>query len=345
MGCAGNGQQLQMGFISWDDMKVFDTSNERSELKENRSYRSSSISRVIVVDKTGRGDSLTVQGAIDMVPHNNSQRIKIHILPGIYREKVYIPASKPLISLIGYENRSSETIITWNNKASDKDMNGVVLGTYKSATVTIESDYFCATAITFENSVVAIPGGDGMQAVALRIDGNMAMFYRVRVLGTQDTLLDYTGSHYFYQSYIQGAVDFIFGRARSLYQDCILRSTAKRFGAIAAHHRDSPAEDTGFSFVNCKIYGTGTILLGRAWGNYSRTIFSYCEIDNNISPSGWSDWNDPSRQKTVVFGEYKCKGKGADRKKRVSWSRSFSDKEATPFLDTKFIGGDKWLRL
>lgn len=63
-----------------------------------------------------------------------------------------------------------------------------------------------------------MPGGFGMQAVALRIAGDKAMFYRVRILGTQDTLLDDTGSHYFYQCHIQGSVDFIFGTARSLYQ-------------------------------------------------------------------------------------------------------------------------------
>ena len=57
-----------------------------------------------------------------------------------------------------------------------------------------------------------------MQAVALRIAGDKAVFYRVRILGTQDTLLDDVGSHYFYQSYIQGSIDFIFGRARSLYK-------------------------------------------------------------------------------------------------------------------------------
>lgn len=63
-----------------------------------------------------------------------------------------------------------------------------------------------------------MPGGFGMQAVALRIAGDKAMFYRVKILGTQDTLLDDTGSHYFYHSHIQGSVDFIFGTARSLYQ-------------------------------------------------------------------------------------------------------------------------------
>ena len=138
-----------------------------------------------------------------------------------------------------------------------------------------------------------------MQAVALRIACDKAMFYKVRVLGSQDTLLDENGSHYFYQSHIQGTVDFIFGKSRSPYQDCAIQSTAKYYGAIAAHHRNSPNEDTGFSFVHCKIIGNGNIYLGRGWGAYSRAIniFLLSYIDNIITPSGWNDWNNPSRQK------------------------------------------------
>ncbi|KDP39260.1 hypothetical protein JCGZ_01017 [Jatropha curcas] len=328
------------GFISWDDMKV--DGEDRARLSYRDSYNRS---RIIVVDKNGGGDSLTVQGAIDMVPEYNTQRVKIYILPGIYREKVHIPSSKPYISFIGNENQISDTIISWNNKASDIDSNGVALGTYRSASVAIESDYFCATGITFENTVVAVPGGYGMQAVALRVSGDKAFFYRVKILGTQDTLLDETGSHYFYQCHIQGSVDFIFGRGKSLFEDCVLQSIARRSGAIAAHHRDFPDDDSGFSFVNCVINGTGKILLGRAWGNYSRAIYSYCYIDNIITPSGWSDWNYPDRQKTVVFGEYMCSGRGADTRGRVPWSKTFTYEEVRPFLDMQFINGHQWLRL
>ncbi|KAI3786652.1 hypothetical protein L1987_40498 [Smallanthus sonchifolius] len=87
--------------------------------------------------------------------------------------------------------------------------------------------------------------------------------------------------------------------------------------------------------TRCSVTGTsgGAIFLGRAWGDYSRIVYLYCHIDNIIDPSGWSDMNVPSRQRTTVFGEYECRGKGADRKKRVSWSKSFKFEEAVPFLD------------
>ncbi|WOH04921.1 hypothetical protein DCAR_0624333 [Daucus carota subsp. sativus] len=94
----------------------------------------------------------------------------------IRREKVIIPASKPYISLIGNQNAARQT-------------DGTVLGTYRSASIT--------------NSVNAAVGSTGMLAVALGIAGDTAMFYGVRIVGTQYKLLDDTGSHYFYQSYIE----------------------------------------------------------------------------------------------------------------------------------------------
>lgn len=117
--------------------------------------------RFIVVDGNGRGDLATVQGAIDMVPESNSQRVKIYVLPGIYREKVVIPASKPYISLIGNQNQANQIVITWGDKASDIAKDGTVLGTYRLILVTVLSDYFCTSIITFENSVNAVVGGTG----------------------------------------------------------------------------------------------------------------------------------------------------------------------------------------
>ncbi|KAF8414248.1 hypothetical protein HHK36_002248 [Tetracentron sinense] len=274
LGFCGRHDNSPKNFITWEDMRVED---QWGSLRLQNGFNTS---RVIIVSKDGRGDSNTVQGAVDLVSQHNSERVKILILPGTYRS----------------------------------------------------------------NTIVA-NGGRGMQAVALRIAGDKAMFYRVRFLGAQDTLLDLSGTHYFYQCYIQGTVDFIFGNARSLYQGCIIHSTAKRTGAIAAHHRDSEEENTGFSFVNCTVNGTGRNYLGRAWGRYSRAIYSHCNFANIIKPSGWSDWGDESRRRTAVFGEYQCRGRGAYSKRRASWAKSFSNEEARPFLDKIFIDGNQWLRL
>ena len=72
-------------YISWDDFKV-DLSRDsvsKTEIKGQQNWNSSGI---IVVDSSGQtGDSVTVQGAVDMVPDGNTHRVKILILPGIYR--------------------------------------------------------------------------------------------------------------------------------------------------------------------------------------------------------------------------------------------------------------------
>lgn len=65
--------------ITWKDLKI--DYDHRLPLR----FVGNLNKLVIVVDKNGRGDSVTVQGAVDMVPENNSQRVKIHILPGVYR--------------------------------------------------------------------------------------------------------------------------------------------------------------------------------------------------------------------------------------------------------------------
>lgn len=39
----------------------------------------------LVVSQDGKGHSRTVQGAVDMVPDGNRERVKIIIMPGTYR--------------------------------------------------------------------------------------------------------------------------------------------------------------------------------------------------------------------------------------------------------------------
>ncbi|XP_047061946.1 pectinesterase QRT1-like [Lolium rigidum] len=292
----------------------------------------------------GTGHSRTVQGAVDMVPAGNTRRVKILVKPGVYREKVTVPITKPFVSLIGMG--TGRTVITWNARASDIDPSGHQVGTFLSASVAVEADYFCASHITFENSAPAAPpGAVGQQAVALRLSGDKTMLYRCRILGTQDTLFDNIGRHYLFNCDIQGSIDFIFGNARSLYQGCRLHAVATSYGAIAASQRSSPSEESGFSFVGCRLTGSGMLYLGRAWGKYARVVYSYCDLSGIVVPQGWSDWGDHTRTKTVLFGEYNCKGPGASSRQRVPWSRALTYDEARPFLGRDFINGEQWLRL
>lgn len=68
-------------YITWDDLMV----------DENAlAIKSNNDGQVIVVDQLGNGDSSTVQGAVDMVPDPNIDRVKIFIYPGIYRSAIML---------------------------------------------------------------------------------------------------------------------------------------------------------------------------------------------------------------------------------------------------------------
>lgn len=290
------------------------------------------------------GDFTSIQEAIDSLPLINLVRVVIKVHAGVYTEKVNIPPLKSFVTIEGAG--ADKTIVKWGDTAQTPGPNGKPLGTYGSATFAVNSPYFIAKNITFQNTTpVPAPGAIGKQAVAFRISADNAAFVGCKFLGAQDTLYDHLGRHYYKDCYIEGSVDFIFGNSLSLFEGCHVHAIAQNTGAVTAQGRSNMLEDTGFSFVNCKVTGSGALYLGRAWGPFSRVIFAYTYMDNIIIPKGWYNWGDPNREMTVFYGQYKCTGPGANFAGRVSWSRELTDEEARPFISLGFIDGTEWVKL
>ncbi|KAL8054622.1 hypothetical protein ABFX02_04G004500 [Erythranthe guttata] len=290
----------------------------------------------ITVSQDGGGDFTTIGEAIHTIPFYNTRRVVLRINSGVYREKVNIPRTMRFVTLVG--NGSVPPTITGNDTAST-----VGGRTFQSATVAVDADYFMAINVKFENTAPHVVGTVGGQAVALRISGTKAAFYNCSFYGSQDTLYDHKGLHYFSNCFIQGSVDFIFGYGTSLYENCYLNSVTKKVASVTAQKRSNSSISSGFSFKNCTVSGSGSIYLGRAWGDYSRVVFSYTYMDKVVLSQGWSDWGKTSRDQKVYYGEYKCDGAGAKLTGRVPWVRVLTDEEALPFIGTYFIDGDTWL--
>ncbi|KAG0592482.1 hypothetical protein M758_1G249400 [Ceratodon purpureus] len=293
----------------------------------------------------------SVQDAIDAVPEDNTDLYTIEILSGTYLEKVSIPSTKPFITLQGAGRDT--TIITYNDTANSTG------STIKSSTFFVAADNFTARNLTFKNSApYAEPGDVGAQAVALRITGDMASFYGCGFVSSQDTICDEAGRHYFRDCYIEGNIDIIWGNGQSLYEYCQIESTARnvsKSGCITAQGRAAEDESTGFTFVGGSITGSGSNLLGRAYGLYSRVFFIDTYMEDIISPEGWSDWpttasNSTSRRlleesttRHEYYGEYGNTGPGANLTGRVSWMISLTEAEAANFSSIAFIDGSSWL--
>ncbi|KAG2261768.1 hypothetical protein Bca4012_013538 [Brassica carinata] len=318
-------------------------STEDQQHHHHRKWVGPSGHKVITVSLDGHSQFRSVQDAVDSIPKNNNKSIVIKIAPGFYREKVVVPATKPYITFKGAGR--DVTVIEWHDRASDLGPDGQQLRTYQTASVTVFANYFSARNLTFTNIAPApMPGMQGWQAVAFRISGDKAYFSGCGFYGAQDTLCDDAGRHYFKECYIEGSIDFIFGNGRSMYKDCELHSIASRFGSIAAHGRTCPEEKTGFTFVGCRVTGTGPLYVGRAMGQYSRIVYAYTYFDALVAHGGWDDWDHKSnKSKTAFFGVYNCYGPGAAATTGVSWARALDYESAHPFIAKSFVNGRHWI--
>ncbi|XP_073289750.1 probable pectinesterase 53 isoform X2 [Primulina huaijiensis] len=338
---ATQAQHSELQFMKWISFvgKLKHTSFKAAKNKVTPSF-------FLTVDKNaGLGDFTCIQDAIDSLPIINLVRVVIKVHAGVYTEKVSIPATKSFISIEGAG--AEKTIIQWGDTSQTIGPNGMPLGTFGSATFAVNSPYFIAKNITVKNTApVPTPGAVGKQAVAFRISADTASLVGCKFLGAQDTLYDHLGRHYYKDCYIEGSVDFIFGNGLSMFENCAVHAIAGAIGAVTAQARKSILDvDSGFSFVNCKVTGSGALYLGRAWGAFSRVVFAYTHMDNIIIPKGWYNWGDPSREMTVFYGQYKCSGAGASHAGRVSWSRELTDEEAKPFISLTFIDGSEWVNM
>lgn len=71
---------------------------------------------------------------------------------------------------------------------------------------------------TYNNIKQTVPYKDIKVAPSAILMADKASFYGCRFISVQDTLADLLGRHYFHKCYIEGAVDFIWGRGQSIYQ-------------------------------------------------------------------------------------------------------------------------------
>lgn len=313
---------------------------------DRRMLQGGPIKADAVVAADGSGNHRTIVAAVAAAPDKSKKRYVIMIKAGVYQENVDVGKKKTNLMFVG-EGRT-KTIITGKKNVVDGST------TYDSATVAINGDGFLARDITFQNTA----GPSKHQAVALRVGADLSAFYQCDILAYQDTLYVHKSRQFYVKCLIAGTVDFIFGNAAVVFQDCDIHArkpNPNQKNMITAQSRTDPNQNTGIVIQKCRIAGTSDLqaakssfptYLGRPWKEYSRTIIMQSSISDVVHSAGWHEWEGEFALKTLHYAEYKNSGPGADTSKRVQWrgvKDITNDAEAKQYTPGSFIAGGSWL--
>nr|GMC92962.1 probable pectinesterase/pectinesterase inhibitor 17 [Ipomoea batatas]GMD02185.1 probable pectinesterase/pectinesterase inhibitor 17 [Ipomoea batatas] len=314
---------------------------------DRKLLQASAVKPDVVVAKDGSGNYKTIKDALDAAgKRSGSGRFVIHIKRGVYNENLDIGKKLKNIMLVGDGMRY--TYISGSRSVGGGST------TFNSATVAVTGDGFIAQGITFRNTA----GAANHQAVALRSGADLSVFYRCGFEGYQDTLYTHSQRQFYKECYIYGTVDFIFGNAAVVFQNCMIyarKPMDKQKITITAQGRTDPNQNTGISVHDSRVMaaddlkpvlGSFKTFLGRPWKEYSRTVFLQTYMESVVDPAGWLEWDGEFALKTLYYGEYKNSGPGSSTGRRVGWGgyRVISSaSEAARFSVENFIAGRSWL--
>lgn len=299
-----------------------------------------------VVSADGSGTHATVQSAIDGAPANVTRPFVILIKPGVYREHLAISKERSNLKILGEPAEVERTIITGGLNVKSLSPDGKTVRTRDCSTVLVQANDFTAENITFENTTTR---EDHVQALAMYVEADRAVFRNCRFLGWQDTLRadapkDGVGRQYFRDCYIEGHADFIYAAGTAVFDHCQIHAKADGYVTAASTPETVPY---GFVFLDCKVTAGPAVekgfYLGRPWRPHAATAFIRCELPARLRPEGWDNWGKESNEQTARYSEFGSTGTGANPAARVKWSHILSEEEANKMTVANILHGkDDW---
>ena len=191
--------------------------------------------------------------------------------------------------------------------------------------------------------------------MAAYVDSARAVFRRVKLLGNQDTLFcaplpekerekdGFLGprglaprrasAQYYHKCEIAGDIDFIFGGADALFEQCTLRTVDNHIPHSYVTAPSGKADGLGFVFWDCDFVSdcpVGSVYLGRPWRPEGKTAVLDCRLGAHIAPEGFSPWNDRADTNLAAFAEAGSNGPGAVP--RPGWVHALTASQAAELL-------------
>ncbi|KAL7198988.1 hypothetical protein ACSBR2_021304 [Camellia fascicularis] len=306
------------------------------------------VSDIVVVSQDGSFNFTTITDAVNAAPRSSDGSngyFLIYVTAGVYQEYVSIGKNQTYLMMIG--DGINQTVITGNRSFVDG------WTTFNSSTFSVVGKGFVAAGITFRNTAGAIKH----QAVAVRNGADLSTFYQCSFEAYQDTLYAHSLRQFYRECDIYGTIDFIFGNAAVVFQNCNMYPRLPligQFNAITAQGRTDPNQNTGISIQNCTIKASDELassnttfdtFLGRPWKQYSRTVYMQSFLDDLINPLGWHEWNGDFALNTSYYAEFNNTGPGSDTSERVTWPgyHIINATGAANFTGSVFLLADDWL--
>ncbi|XP_010273980.1 PREDICTED: putative pectinesterase/pectinesterase inhibitor 45 [Nelumbo nucifera] len=306
--------------------------------------RSVNLKPNAVVAKDGSGDFKTISDALAKIPKKYTGRYVIYVKAGVYDETVIV--TKDMVNVTMYGDGSMKSIVTGSKNFVDG------IRTFQTATFAALGEGFTAMAMGFRNTA----GPEKHQAVALRVQADRSVFINCRMEGYQDTLYVQTHRQFYRSCVIAGTIDFIFGDASAILQNCMImvrKPLDNQQNTVTAQGRADKRETTALVIQNSRILPDDKLVpdrtkiksyLGRPWKEYSRTIIMESTISDVIQPDGWLPWDGDFALNTLFYAEYNNRGPGAKLTARVKWpgfkviKKDEADKFTVgTFLETNWI--------
>ena len=304
----------------------------------------------ITVAQDGSGDFASISEAVLAVPY--AEKAEIRISPGIYREKLVCEKQDITLTGAGVD----ATRLVWGDGGKLPHPDGRPTHTFRSYTAFFRGETLRVQDLTLEND--AGPGARAGQAVAAYVDCAHASFANVRLLGNQDTLFcaplpekerekdGFLGpgllaarrptAQYYQHCEIAGDIDFIFGGADALFEQCTLRTVNNGLPHSWVTAPSGRAEGLGFVFWDCDFVSdgcpAGSVYLGRPWRPTGKTAVLDCRLGAHIAPEGFADWNDRTDSDLACFAEAGSTGAGACP--RSPWVKALDAEQAQQLLCT-----------
>ncbi|KAI1761234.1 pectin lyase fold/virulence factor [Hypoxylon sp. FL1150] len=291
---------------------------------------------LVSVDSEVSGSYKSLTDALASLPSDSTLQV-IYMYPGTYNEQPPAINRAGQVVIMGYTSdapgRTYKTNQVTITQARGLSVSPLPTGHSDAETATIQT---ASKKISMYNiNIVNSDNLDGSQSsyvtLAASIYGDKIGFYGCSFTGWQDTLLTgaTAGYQYYENSYIEGAIDFIWGYSKAYFKGCTIGAKRAK-SAVTAHSRSSLTAIGGYVFDQCLFTAadaatvdlTGLVYLGRPYSQYASVVIKNSYLDDVIQPAGWKVWSttDP-RTDYVTFAEFNNSGPG-------NWEQNAAAREA-----------------